>query len=139
VDSSQIKERIIFTRASSIWLGIPCAFVRNWVIPPANICTMCHFASRVGCPLLQRWSVVLTLSRIGSQGVTSFTSFPIHAPRFLTAFPSLVILTSCGRGGVGGVDASSCVDTLSVGFGSGWDDFSLLNVKLCARCGAPLC
>jgi len=37
VDSSQMNEQIILTSASSIWRGIPCAFVRNCVIPPANI------------------------------------------------------------------------------------------------------
>ena len=98
-ESSHMNVQIILTRASSMGLGIPCAFARNWVIPLANICTMCLFASRVGCPLLQRCRADWTLSRIGSQGVITLVSFPIQAPRIRTVLPSSATLTSGGSGG----------------------------------------
>lgn len=135
-ESSQIKERMILTRAISISRGMLCAFARNWVIPPANICTMCRFASRVGCPFPQRWRAALTLSRTGSQGVTSFVLFPIQAPRILTAFPSSAILISWGRGG-SGVYAPGGDDPQSVRFCSGWYDLCLFNVELRSRGHAP--
>ena len=96
VDSFQIKNQMIFTSATSIGWGILCTFAINWVNPPANICTMCLFALRVGCPFPQHWRADLTLSRTGSQGVNSDVLFPIQAPKILTVFPSLAILISWG-------------------------------------------
>jgi hypothetical protein len=46
---------------------------------------------RVGCPLFHRSSLILILSKIGSQGEASFTQFPIHAPRERVASPSFAI------------------------------------------------
>ena len=90
---------MILTKAVSICFGIPCAAVRNCVMPPANIWVMWRFASKVGWPLFQRFRVAFTLSRIGSHGSAAFVLFPIHAPRHRTALPSGVILIAWESGG----------------------------------------
>lgn len=94
----QINSRMILTKACSISFGIPCAFVRNWVMPPVNICNTCFLAVRAMFPLSQVCRVFLTLSRMGFQGADSFTLLPIQAPRHLTACPSLAIQMDWGRG-----------------------------------------
>ena len=90
---------IVDTSADSISLGMFWAFVRNCVIPPANICTMYPFASSDGDALLHFFKVLLTLSRTGFHGVHSLRSLPIQAPRHLTGCPSTAMRISGWRGG----------------------------------------
>lgn len=89
--SSHMKVRIVFFNTVSIDLGIPCAFVRNWVIPPTTIWTISLFPSSDGWHRFHRFSVFSILPRTGSQVVTLFISFPIHAPSVLIGFPSLAM------------------------------------------------
>lgn len=95
---SHMNSQMIFTRAVSMCFGMPCAAVRNCVIPPANICVIWRFASRVGWPLFHRFRVALTLSSIGSHGSAALALFPIHAPRQRTVFPSWAIFIVWERG-----------------------------------------
>lgn len=46
--ASHMNVRIFFVIAVSIDLGIPCALVRNWVIPPMIIWIISRFPSREG-------------------------------------------------------------------------------------------
>jgi len=59
---------------------------------------MTCFLFSVRCAFSHRFSLDLMISSIGSQGVWSLASLPIHAPSILTASPSWVILISRGRG-----------------------------------------
>ena len=90
---------IIDTSGDSISFGIFWAFVRNCVIPPANICMMYPLASSDGDALFHFFRVLLTLSRTGFHGVHSLRSLPIQAPRHLTGCPSTAIRMSGWRGG----------------------------------------
>ena len=90
---------IVDTSADSISFGMFWAFVRNCVIPPANICTMYPFASNDGDALFHLFKVLLTLSRTGFHGIHSLKSLPIQAPRHLTGCPSAAMWISGWRGG----------------------------------------
>lgn len=74
--------------------GIPCAFVRNCVIPPTIICMISLFMSRVGFVTAHCFSLSCILSIIGDHGCVWSTLFPIQAPRTLVGSLSLVILIS---------------------------------------------
>jgi hypothetical protein len=89
--SSHIKSRISLVRAVSTEVGIPCAWVRNWVWPHTMACTMVFLPKRVGLPLPHWFRSFLMRSRIGSQGVVAFVWFPIHALRERMALPSEAI------------------------------------------------
>src|SRR6267154_3235039 len=89
---------VIFVNAVSICFGIPCALVRNCVMPPMNICMINRFPSSIGWPLFHLLRVVSILSRIGSQGVVLSSSFPIQAPRDLMGLLSWAILIVFSQG-----------------------------------------
>ena len=94
-----MNSQIVDTRADSISFGMFWAFVRNCIIPPANICTMYPFASSDGDALLHYFNVLLTLSITGFHGVHSLKSLPIQAPRHLTGCPSTAMRIFGWRGG----------------------------------------
>ncbi len=95
---SHMRVLIILMMASSMWVGIPCAFVRNCVWPPIIAWIISRFPYSVGCMFSHLLILAFILSNIGSHGAALFTLFPIHAPRILTASPSLAIVTLSSRG-----------------------------------------
>lgn len=77
-------------------IGIPCAFVRNCVIPPTIIWMINFFPSREGCPILHLLRLFSIFVSVGSQDAVCSVSLPIQAPSDLIGLPSLAILTwSC--------------------------------------------
>ena len=99
VDPSQMKFLIILIIAFSMFFGMPCAFVRNCVIPPTVICIIRRLPFREGLPSFHRSSVFEILSSVGSHVAAFSTLFPIHAPRVRIGWPSAAILI-CGFHGV---------------------------------------
>jgi len=95
---SQMNLLMMFVKASSMCCGIPWALARNCVWPPIIACMMMHFLLSVRCTFSHQFSLDLMVSSIGSQGVWSLVSLPIHAPSILTASPSLAILILGGSG-----------------------------------------
>ena len=73
--------------------GIPCALVRNWVMPVTTIWMMRRLPSRVGCDLFHMLREAFILLSTGAQGVVSSSPFPIQAPRQRTACPSGAMCT----------------------------------------------
>lgn len=96
--SSHIKSRIILVRADSIAVGIPWAFVRNWVRPPMIACIMIFLPCRVGLFLFHLCRSFLIWSNIGSHGAMSFVLLPIQAPRERIASPSTAIWMHASSG-----------------------------------------
>ena len=88
-----MKFLIIFSKTSSIQLGMPCTFVRNCVVPPTTICIISLFLSSIGCPWLHLLRLFCILSSSGSHGAVSLVLFPIHALRDCTALPSADMCT----------------------------------------------
>ena len=76
---------------------MPCAFVRNCVIPATTICIINLFMSRVGFKQAHLSRVAFILSVMGDQGCASSSLLPIQAPRTLVAVPSMAILMLGGR------------------------------------------
>ena len=95
---SQMKSHISLVRVFSIWGGMPCALVRNWVIPPIVIWSISRLASRVGWDALHWLRLILILSMMGDHGCEAFTLLPIQAPRHLVVWPSSAILIPSVRG-----------------------------------------
>ena len=65
---SQRNFRVMVSSVCIMVGGIPCALVRNCVMPPITICKMRHLASNVGCAFahLSRFSLILSI--VGVQG-----------------------------------------------------------------------
>src|SRR5258708_18334325 len=79
--SSHMNFQIILVRAVSIVVGIPCAFVRNWVCPPITAWMIIFLPYRVGLLLPHCSRSFLILSSTGSQGAVALVWLLIHAPR----------------------------------------------------------
>jgi hypothetical protein len=89
--SSHMKFLTMHCRDISMSGGIPCALVRNWVIPPTIICTMRRRASRVGFVVAQERSDCCIRSIFVDQTCVGLVSFPIQVPRILVGWPSSAI------------------------------------------------
>ncbi|KAG2050969.1 hypothetical protein BDR06DRAFT_1062283, partial [Suillus hirtellus] len=84
--------------AFSMFLGIPCAFARNCVIPLTTICTISFFPSREGCPMFHLLRLSSIFVRVDSQDVVCSVSLPIQALSDLIGLPSLATLTCSCQG-----------------------------------------
>ena len=93
----QRKFRLIEFIDSVTMHGIPCAFVRNCVMPSTVICIIRCFASRVGLEHAQQLSLSFILSRTVVHGWASSILFPIQAPRMQVGWPSVAIRIPGGR------------------------------------------
>lgn len=87
-----------FVSAVSTGFGMPCALVKNCVIPPTTIWTMSRLPSSVGWPKFHRVRFCSIFVSTGSQGAAWSSSFPTQAPRVLMGLPSLAILTWSDQG-----------------------------------------
>ena len=89
---SHMKSHIILVMAFSMCLGIPCAFIRNWVCPPTITWIIFALPIMVGFdfPHLPRFLCIL--SRVISHSAVLLALFPIQAPRDLIASLSFAIL-----------------------------------------------
>jgi hypothetical protein len=89
-----MRQLISFVSVLRTLLGIPCAFVRNWVLALITAWAIVFFPCLVGWVAFHFSSSDLILSMIGSHSFSSFVLCPIHAPRDLIALPSLAICIS---------------------------------------------
>ena len=83
------KVRILLLRRSSYLLGIPCAAVMNWVLPPIVICIICFLPSRLGKALFHWLKLPLISFMIFGHGSFLDTWLLSCVPRHLIVSPSL--------------------------------------------------